>query len=83
NFQLQLFSNPVQINSQLTFELPKQEQVEIAVYDAMGKKINSIFTGKLEAGKHQFPIHSNFSVGQYWLVIKTEKAQKTISFLKS
>lgn len=83
NFQLQLFPNPVQINSQLTFELPKQEQVEIAVYDAMGKKISSIFTGKLEAGRHQFPIHSNFSVGQYWLVIKTEKAQKTISFLKS
>ncbi|MEM8524334.1 MAG: T9SS type A sorting domain-containing protein [Bacteroidota bacterium] len=82
DFQLQLFPNPVQSSSQLTFELSQQERVTIEIYDATGKKVSTVINGQLEAGKHQFPLHSDFSAGQYWLVLRTDNAQKTISFAK-
>ncbi|MEL6943842.1 MAG: T9SS type A sorting domain-containing protein, partial [Bacteroidota bacterium] len=83
DLKLQLNPNPVQLNSQITFDLPQSESVVIEVYDVMGRRLNTIFSGKLDEGKQQIPLNINLSNGQYWLVLKTDKIQKTIGFVKA
>lgn len=82
DFKFQIAPNPVQSNSQISFELQQTSPAIIAIYDATGKQINTIFSGQLTSGEHQFPLPSNFPNGQYWLLLKTESGQKTLGFVK-
>lgn len=52
NFQLCLSSNPVNESSYFSFELKKNEQVTLELFDASGKKVNTLINEKLNAGSH-------------------------------
>jgi hypothetical protein len=54
NFELrQNYPNPFNPVTEIVFFLPRSQQVKLIVYDILGRRIKSIFNGKLEAGQHK------------------------------
>ena len=46
------YPNPFNPSTTITFELPKYSQVEISIYDALGKKIKTLLSENIETGRH-------------------------------
>ena len=78
--EVNLQPNPTSEQSQLSFVLLKNENVTIAVYDAIGKKISSIVDEKLNAGNHNFAIGKGLPAGVYLLemIVGDKKTTKRL-----
>ncbi len=48
------YPNPFNPSTTLSFELPKQSQVKLDIYNIKGQLVKSIFKGQLDSGKHSF-----------------------------
>jgi parallel beta-helix repeat protein len=51
-FLLNVFPNPFNARTTIRFSLPDAAQVEIDIYDILGRKISAAFSGSLPAGEH-------------------------------
>ena len=58
--QLAAFPNPIGESTQLRFQLQKSTFTELIIYDAQGRKIETLHRGQLAKGDHQF----NYSVNR-------------------
>nr|MBK9653847.1 PKD domain-containing protein [Bacteroidota bacterium] len=78
--EVNLQPNPTSEQSQLSFVLLKNENVTIAVYDAIGKKISSIVDEKLNAGNHNFAIGKGLPAGVYLveMIVGEKKTTKRL-----
>ena len=45
--------NPFNPITQIRYEIPTRSQVEITIYDALGKKVKSLVSAEQEAGFHE------------------------------
>jgi hypothetical protein len=67
-----VYPNPFENNLAVAFESPGNSKVEIDMYDLLGKKIKSIYSGIFPYGKHsQFIDCSGFQSGVYIIQMKT------------
>jgi parallel beta-helix repeat protein len=72
------YPNPFNPSTKISFRLKKSADVEIKIYDVLGKYINTISTTKLTRGFHDFTWNGDDSKGQnvssgiYFYVIKVE-----------
>lgn len=67
-----VYPNPFENNLAVEFESPDNSKVEIDMYDMLGKKIKSIYSGILPYGKYsQFIDCSGFQSGVYIIQMKT------------
>lgn len=73
NFSLeQNFPNPFNPETKITIEMLEQEEVEIYVYDLVGKKIKKLHEGSLSQGRHSFTFSgANLPSGIYFFEAKT------------
>ena len=63
-FQLyQNFPNPFNPSTIIQFDLPKQEQVKISIFNVLGKKIAEISNGICSAGTHQVAWNGRTNTG--------------------
>lgn len=64
-----VFPNPAEDNAVISFELTRKENVELSVYDIVGRKVSSIFNGNLSAGEYTYPAtkNSELSAGVYFV----------------
>ncbi len=61
------YPNPFNNSTFIPFRLKKESKVKIILYDLNGKKINTVFNGKLDAGYHEFQFNSeNLASGMYF-----------------
>jgi hypothetical protein len=66
--------NPFNPKTTIAFRLTKKTNVQIAVYDIIGREVFLLFDGKLSAGKHSIDIDaSNWPGGIYFYKVKTSK----------
>ena len=49
---LQNYPNPFNPNTSISFDLPAQSEVRIAVYDVLGKELTRLVDGVMPAGRH-------------------------------
>jgi hypothetical protein len=47
------YPNPFNPSTTISFDLPKFSEVEIIIYDALGKKVRALMKTNMEAGTHQ------------------------------
>lgn len=75
---ISLYPNPTSENSTLEIELLESKNVEIDVYDVLGKKVSEVFAGKLNVGTHKINIEKQHSMnpGIYFVRIKSGNGTK-------
>jgi len=80
---LKVFPNPAKAMVSLSFVLKTGNETKMNVYDLSGKRITTLFSGKLAPGKHYLRWKPNTS-GVYILRLKAGKniVEKKIVFLK-
>ncbi|MFO8029259.1 MAG: glycoside hydrolase family 3 N-terminal domain-containing protein [Cyclonatronaceae bacterium] len=66
DFNLANYPNPFNPVTTISFELPRQKQVSLAVYDIQGRRVAELANGILGAGRHSFAFDaSRLSSGVY------------------
>jgi hypothetical protein len=79
NFELaQNYPNPFNSQTKISFQIPEQSNVELAVYNIAGQKINNLFQGVLPQGIHQIfwdgknHLNQDAVSGIYFYTLKTD-----------
>jgi hypothetical protein len=74
----QNYPNPFNQTSVITFELPFRLRLELSLYNLLGEKIKTIYSGIIPAGIHQAKIDGgDLSSGLYFYVLRANNIQKT------
>lgn len=70
--------NPFNDNTTISFYLPKDEKVQLHVFDSDGKLIQTLCNEELNAGDHSFEFKpDNDASGTYFYNLKSESLNKT------
>ena len=79
NFSLNpAYPNPFNSSIQIEFTLPIKTNVNLKIFDILGREIDLITHQQYESGVHQIIWHANnVSSGVYFIKFKTEKFSKT------
>ncbi len=79
------FPNPFNEKTTIYFNLEKQENVNLSVFDDTGNKIAEIFDGELAKGEHSFIFNSkaykNLAAGTFTCKLTTGTETKTVKML--
>lgn len=74
--------NPANSYTKIAYDLKKQENVAIDIFDLMGKKILSYKMGSQSAGFHSIDVDlSKLTPGTYFYSLKTNDYQKTLKMI--
>lgn len=73
------YPNPFDSNSNITFDLPKEEFVSVKIYDEAGNLIETLYDGNLEKGEQSlnFKPKNNNGGGTYIYRIESESLNET------
>ena len=75
---VEVYPNPFNPATTLSFALPKAAQVRLAVYDISGRQVTTLVNGWRYAGYHEVVFDgSNLSSGIYFYQLKTDLGVKT------
>ena len=70
--------NPFNPTTQIAFRLTKPTTVHASVFDILGREVALLVNGKLEAGRHTYPLDAtNWPGGIYFYKVKTQKTTIT------
>lgn len=70
----EVYPNPFNSQSKIDVILGRESNLEIKIYDLLGREISNIVNGKFRSGKYSFVIDgSNLSSGVYFLRIKSNE----------
>ncbi len=76
--ELTIFPNPIQDQANLSFELEKEDEVQIAVIDATGKQVQLLCNQRFEVGEHRLVFDVNkLERGVYFIQLSTISKQET------
>lgn len=67
---INVFPNPAKNKINVSLQLDKAINGDVALYSSIGQKVKSIYTGKLMKGNMQLTDDLNLSAGMYFLVVK-------------
>lgn len=71
------YPNPFNATVSIRIDLPARQKVNLSVYNLVGRKVGTIYSGPLEAGYTQMTWDAEeVSSGIYWFRLKGETAQK-------
>jgi len=74
----QNYPNPFNPKTVISFSLPKESNVSLAVYDILGNKVENLINGRMEQGDHEISWNArNFSSGIYFYTLKTDEKSFT------
>lgn len=78
-FSLNVFPNPANALTSISYSLESSSDVEIEIFNLVGEKTKSVFSGNQNAGEHTADIDcTKFSSGIYFMKLSTGKLEKTI-----
>lgn len=79
NFSLnQNYPNPFNSNTVIPFEVPNKSKVNILLYNTLGQKIMTIFSGIKSPGFHEYNFNGkNLSSGIYFITLQTDNFIQT------
>lgn len=69
NINFNMYPNPTEGNTIISFNLSENKETAITVYDVLGKEIANVYNGNLNAGEHQYSIadKTKLSSGIYFI----------------
>lgn len=79
------YPNPFNPTTNLSFYLPKRSEVKIKIYDMLGRLVETVYTGILSMGKHNFTYNAeDLSSGNYLatFIINNQLYTRKLSFIK-
>ena len=78
----QNYPNPFNPSTTITYSLESPSNIQLILYDALGRKIDILYDGHKDVGKHTtiFEAH-NLSSGLYYLMLQTETKRLTRKLL--
>lgn len=77
----QNYPNPFNPSTTISFSLPEASFAEIAVYDMLGRKLQSVLSERVQAGQHSVVFDaSTLSSGVYMYILQTENQRLTRRF---
>jgi hypothetical protein len=83
-FDCMVYPNPFEEEFVLEYMLDTSEEVEISIYDVMGRFVKTIFKNSLESGFHNHVIDaSELTKGYYFIEIKCGEISHHKSIIKS
>lgn len=66
------YPNPFNSTTTICYFLPFQEEIEISIFNVLGKKVKVLFSGKQKSGLHQIEFDgSDLSSGIYFFLLRT------------
>jgi hypothetical protein len=72
------FPNPTQGSATLRYETPEATDLEIAVYDVLGRRVRTLADGPVEAGRHEQTVSvSDLPAGTYFVRLQAEGQTRT------
>lgn len=76
------YPNPFNPSTQIDFSLPQTSDVQLTVYDMLGRRVATLVDGKQRAGQHSVTFDaSNLSSGVYIYQLKTDGFSKSKKML--
>lgn len=77
----QNYPNPFNPSTTISFSVPEASFAEIAVYDLLGRKLETLISGRVQAGQHSVTFDaSDLSSGLYMYTLQTESQRLTRRF---
>lgn len=77
----QNYPNPFNPATVIEFVLPESGEVSLKIYDTVGRKVEVLIDGTVEAGQHQVTFEAeNLTSGVYIYQLETENAVRTRTF---
>ena len=69
NLNFNVYPNPSEDNTLISFKLIENARTDIAIYDVVGKEVATVFSGNLNTGEHQYLIadKTKLSAGVYFI----------------
>ncbi|MCF8244408.1 MAG: PKD domain-containing protein [Saprospiraceae bacterium] len=79
------FPNPFSQQLTVEFELPETSAVDIRLFDAMGRQVQTLVSGgKMGAGQHKITLENlSLSAGVYWLKMSTSTGNSFFKLIKT
>jgi hypothetical protein len=75
--------NPTEGLAYVSFSVPEDGEVTVGFYDASGRLVYTIFSGKIYEGNYVYPFDlTNFTAGTYYGVLQTQSQIKTNKTIK-
>ena len=73
-----IYPNPVDRLSTIAFSLSSGDGVEIAVYDCLGRRVETVFNGELKRGVHELSFDAaGYSPGVYFVRLRSGDGVRT------
>lgn len=70
--------NPFRSSTHIAYDLPERSEIELTVYDLMGRRVKQLATGSHSAGTHQVHLSaSSLPSGVYIVRLRAGEKQKT------
>lgn len=69
-----VYPNPAQVNSVLEIDVPQTGKLQVDLFNDMGQRIKTVFSGTLSRGKHSLPLSdkiNNLPAGTYLLNVQS------------
>ncbi len=77
---ISIYPNPFNNKTMISFDLPTQANVNLEIYDILGRKIAALIQGVLDQGKHKISLDAgSWKSGVYFVRISTEVTIQSIS----
>jgi hypothetical protein len=74
----QNYPNPFNPTTTINFSVPKQSNITIKIYDALGRELNTLINGEKSAGNYSIEFNSsNLPSGIYFYRLKTAEFMQT------
>ncbi|MFL5745407.1 MAG: chondroitinase-B domain-containing protein [Niastella sp.] len=68
---LNSYPNPFHAANTITFNIEKDSQVQLSVFDVMGRQVALLMNGAMKAGIHRVPFDAKqLPAGMYWIKLK-------------
>ncbi len=83
NFNLyQNYPNPFNPTTKIKFDIPKQSDIKIIIFDAVGREVKNISQNNLNAGSYEYEFNGeNLSSGIYYFKLQTQEFSKTMKMI--
>ena len=78
----QNFPNPFNNSTTIDFEIPEKTNVKLSIYDALGRKLETLIDQELSAGKHSIRFEAkNYPSGIYFYRLQTKKNDSNMKMI--
>ncbi|MEO0626488.1 MAG: T9SS type A sorting domain-containing protein, partial [Bacteroidota bacterium] len=79
---IKLFPNPTSGVTNLSFNLSRTENLEVAVFDLLGRPVSNLNLGRVNGGRQQIELPTDqLASGMYTVVLSNGQAQRQLKLV--